>query len=261
MAVCVSSAVVNGYDADPALIIQDFLTNSQYGVGFPPASIAATTLLGGSGNSSYQSYCRAAGLALSPVLTDQESARSILARWLQLTNTAAVWSSGLLKFIPYGDASLTGTLYSGSRGAAVPGASSGTPGPELPFPAARARSIRISRRSMLSAMTIHVYDDGKDPVNVVRSDPYAAYNMQTVEISQRSNYYDATPITAFAIKMPSSFTGSALPRRSPHMRYAIRMSRRPPRSSFFSAGSISAISTSSSFPGNIACWSRWTLLH
>lgn len=46
----VSSAVVNGYDADPALIIQDFLTNSQYGVGFPPASIAATTLLGGSGD-------------------------------------------------------------------------------------------------------------------------------------------------------------------------------------------------------------------
>lgn len=38
--------VVNGADSDPALIIQDFLTNAQYGVLFPAASIDATTLLG-----------------------------------------------------------------------------------------------------------------------------------------------------------------------------------------------------------------------
>ena len=46
-------------------------------------------------------------MALSPALTDQEQASSILARWLQLTNTAAVWSGGLLKFIPYGDSATT----------------------------------------------------------------------------------------------------------------------------------------------------------
>ena len=40
--------VVNGLDSDPALIIQDFLTNAQYGVMFPAASIDATTLLSGS---------------------------------------------------------------------------------------------------------------------------------------------------------------------------------------------------------------------
>ena len=40
--------VVTGADSDPALIIQDFLTNAQYGVMFPAASIDATTLLSGS---------------------------------------------------------------------------------------------------------------------------------------------------------------------------------------------------------------------
>ncbi len=42
-----------------------------------------------------------------------------------------------------------------------------------------------------------IYDDGTDPVQVERSDPYAASNWQELEISQRSNFYDATPIIAF----------------------------------------------------------------
>src|ERR1700726_276204 len=102
-----NSALLNGFDADPALVVQDFLTNSQYGVGFPAASIDATTLLGLSG-SAYQAYCRSLFLAFSPALINQEAANSILARWLQLTNTAAVWSGGKLKFIPYGDTSAAG---------------------------------------------------------------------------------------------------------------------------------------------------------
>jgi hypothetical protein len=94
----------NGVDADPAKAVGDFLTNAQYGVGFPAGSIDATTLYGSGGDASYQTYCAAIGLALSPALNDQEQASSILARWLNLTNTAAVWSGGLLKLIPYGDA-------------------------------------------------------------------------------------------------------------------------------------------------------------
>ncbi|MGH6842831.1 MAG: phage tail protein, partial [Methylocella sp.] len=187
-----ASAGINANDADPALIIDDFLTNAQYGVLFPAASIDATTLLaspvsstvtisiaspavvtwtahglsngqavkfsttgalptglaaatvyfvvsaatntfqvaaaaGGSAintsgsqsgvhtaatvGSSYQAYCKASFLGLSPVLSNQESANSILSRWLQLTNSAAVWSGGKLKFIPYGDVPVTGNLY------------------------------------------------------------------------------------------------------------------------------------------------------
>jgi len=102
---------VNGIDADPALVINDFLTNPQYGLGFNPASIATSTLFGSGGDSSLQTYCRAMGIAFSPALTDQEQASSILQRWLQICNCAAVWSGGQLKFVPYGDSAIAaGTL-------------------------------------------------------------------------------------------------------------------------------------------------------
>jgi hypothetical protein len=94
---------INGIDADPAQVISDFLTNPQYGAGFSPASIDATTLYGSGGDASLQTYCKALGIAFSPALTDQEQGSSILSRWLQLLNCAAVWSGGMLKFIPYGD--------------------------------------------------------------------------------------------------------------------------------------------------------------
>ncbi len=96
---------VNGIDADPALVIQDFLTNAQYGCGFDPASIDAGSLF--TNPDSFQAYCRAMGYAFSPALTSQEQASSILTRWLQIFSTAAVWSGGVLKFIPYGDTAIS----------------------------------------------------------------------------------------------------------------------------------------------------------
>jgi hypothetical protein len=94
---------VNGIDADPAQVIYDFLTNAQYGAGFDPASINLVTLYGSSGDASLQTYCRAMGIAISPLLPSPEQGSSTLSRWLQLLNCAAVWSGGELKFIPYGD--------------------------------------------------------------------------------------------------------------------------------------------------------------
>jgi hypothetical protein len=96
----------NQIDADPAQVIYDFLTSAQYGCGFNPASINMTTLYGSGGDASLQSYCRAQGICFSPTLVSQEQAASILTRWLQICNTAAVWSQGELKFIPYGDATI-----------------------------------------------------------------------------------------------------------------------------------------------------------
>jgi hypothetical protein len=95
---------VNGVDADPALVIQDFLINAQYGAGFASASIDSGALF--TNANSLQAYCRAMGFAISPALVSQEQASSILTRWLQLRNCAAVWSGGLLKFIPYGDVAI-----------------------------------------------------------------------------------------------------------------------------------------------------------
>ena len=97
---------VNGTDADPAQLIYDFLTNAQYGAGFNPASINGPALFGSGGDGSLQTYCKSMGIALSPVLDSQEPANSILTRWLQLLNCAAVWSGGELKFIPYGDTAI-----------------------------------------------------------------------------------------------------------------------------------------------------------
>ncbi|WP_036256302.1 phage tail protein [Methylocapsa acidiphila] len=170
-----TSAVVNGLDADPALIVQDFLTNSQYGVGFPPESINASTLLGASGDASYQTYCRAAGLALSPTLVNQETANSILARWLLLTNAAVVWSGGELKFIPYGDLQITRQLQTGKLSTYTP---------------------QISPIYNLTDDDF-VATGENDPVQVSRSDPFTAKNWLALEIAEREAQYSPLPIEAW----------------------------------------------------------------
>src|SRR5262249_51654200 len=94
-------------DADCALVVQDFLTNAQYGAGFPTARLDLTTLLSSgaattTGDSAYQTYCRAMGWGISPFIQNQEAGTDILARWCQITNTAPVWTGYALKFIPWG---------------------------------------------------------------------------------------------------------------------------------------------------------------
>jgi hypothetical protein len=160
----------NEWDASPALVVQDFLTNAQYGVGFPAASINSATLLSSSGNASYQTYCQAIGLAISPVLSNQETANSVLTRWLQLTNAAAVWSGGELKVIPYGDSACSG------NGASY--------APNL------APIYNLTDDDF-------VHQDGKDPVEVVRSDPFTAKNWVSVEFLDRNNWYDSSIIQAW----------------------------------------------------------------
>src|SRR5204863_6110040 len=95
----------NGFDANPAAIASDFLTNPRYGAGFPPANLGDLSL--------YSSYCLALGLGLSPLLDTQQEAQQHLADFVKITNSAIVWSGGLLKIIPYGDSPVTenGTNY------------------------------------------------------------------------------------------------------------------------------------------------------
>ena len=241
------TAAINARDADPAFVVQDFLTNPQYGVGFPPASLNAATLFGPGGDASYQSYCKAAGLALSPALTDQETANSILARWLQLTNTAAIWSGGQLKFVPYGDTAVAATAVATTGVFTVPAvldgfghvaptqtvpvvpaarfvadggvsyaasgaalaAVTGVPAPgqyavsagTYTFSGADANApVAISyTASPVTAFTPNiapvygltdddfVHEDGQDPVQVARVDPYAVANVQRLECLDRAN--------------------------------------------------------------------------
>lgn len=90
----------NGKDANPADILLDFLTNPQYGMGLQASQVADLT--------SYRDYCAAAGLFLSPLLTDQNAASDTINRWGTLTNTAIFWSGGQLKAVPLGDRPLVG---------------------------------------------------------------------------------------------------------------------------------------------------------
>ena len=126
-----------------------------------------TTLFGSGGDASYQTYCRAVGLALSPALTDQERASSILGRWLQLTNTAAVWSGGLLRFIPYGDSSVSGN--------------------GITF------NPNVTPIYNLGDDDFKV-ENNEDPLQVSRSDPYEAYNVWRLEIAERGNAYNLTSV-------------------------------------------------------------------
>jgi len=181
---------VNGVDADPALVISDFLTNPQYGVGFPAASIDATALYANSGDSSYQTYCWTNGLAISPVLNMQESASSILTRWLQITNSTAVWSGGLLRIIPYGDGVVTGGSADTQK----------TWTPNL------VPVYDLTDEDFLDTA-------GEDPIKITRSDPYAAYNQQAIEIQARSDSYNTGPIVVFdqgAINRFGRRTGSTI---------------------------------------------------
>jgi hypothetical protein len=169
------TAFVNGYDSDPAEVIYDFLTSAQYGVGFPPESIDATTLFGVSGGSSYQAYCWAHGIGISPVLANRESANSTLKRWLQLTNSEAVWSGGKLKFIPYGDSVVEGEWVDHTPVSFSP-----------------------------NVMPIYDLSDDdfvggsdEDPVLVERKDEAAIFNVQQLEFSDRVTGYNSSTITVW----------------------------------------------------------------
>ncbi|MFH6786328.1 MULTISPECIES: phage tail protein [Methylobacterium] len=161
-------------DADPAAMLVDFLTNAQYGVGFPAAALDARTILGASGDGSYQTYCAALGLALSPVLADQETASSILTRWLLLTNAAPVWSGGLLKIVPYGDQPVTGGTMSGGT---------------VTFRPNVAPVYDLTDDDFLHA-------EDEDPVRLTRSDPHGILNLQRIECSDRGHAYAATTVEA-----------------------------------------------------------------
>ena len=166
----------NGIDADPARVIQDFLTDSSHGVpGFPSSALDTTTLLGTSGDSSVQSYCAALGLCFSPALLQQESASSVLTRWCQLLNLGTVWTGGKLRFIPYGDMSILGATVNWTA-------------PTTPQYALTTDHFGAKDGEVSGA-------DGS-PVVVDRADPLSLYNMQRLEVLNRDGVDVNTALVA-----------------------------------------------------------------
>lgn len=172
----------NGQDADPSHCIMEMLTNPQWGAGFPAGSIDLVSLgLGsfpagggvavehGREAGSLGAYCQALGLCFSPCLSSVESASAVLQRWLKLTNCAAVWSGSSLKFIPYGDAPVSAN--------------------GIGFVPAVTPIYDLTDDDFVGDATA-------DPVEVTRSDVADAKNVVRVEIADRANAYNLTPIEA-----------------------------------------------------------------
>ena len=86
-------------DADPRDVLNDLMTSQVYGVPNAPSL---------SGLTQYSNYCRAAGLLISPCYDTQVAAAQMVTELMQITNTGVYFSEGLLKLVPYGDATLTG---------------------------------------------------------------------------------------------------------------------------------------------------------
>lgn len=161
----------NAFDADCALVIQDFLTSPDYGVLVPATAIDFTSLLSTAdapttGDRAYQTYCRAMGWGMSPVLSDPEGADSILDRWTKITNTAVVWTGYTLKFIPqaYGVLTANGVTY------------------------------RPDVDPLYSLTDKDFISSGEDPVSVSRIDPTDCKNSMRFLINDRTNSYNSVPV-------------------------------------------------------------------
>lgn len=149
-------------DSFPPSILNDFLTNATYGTGFSGAQIGSLTAM--------SNYCAAAGLFASLAIDENKPAADYANEMCEVGNTALVWSDGKLKFIPYGDVSLTGHGHTYTPNT--------TPLYDL-------------------TDTDFLPQSGDlDPIQVSRTDPATAVNQVTVEYRDRNHDYNITTYTA-----------------------------------------------------------------
>jgi hypothetical protein len=165
---------INGVDADPALVMDDAFFNQQYGFRYPAGSVNLATIFSSAnatttGDASLQTYCKAQGIAFSPLLINVETAQSVVQRWIKLLNCAVVDSGGVLQFIPFGDQPITANGFT-----------------YLP--------------NMTPIFNLgdgdFQGDSSADPVQGQITDPSEAYNVERLTINDRTNAYNATPYEA-----------------------------------------------------------------
>ncbi len=155
-------------DADPSLVVTDLLTNPNGGAGFPAERLGDL--------STYQAYALAAGLWISPAYSEQTQASQILDDIATYTNSAFVWSSGLLTLVPYGDAALSanGYVY--------------TP-PSAPL-------YDLGDDDFLANGATGSAGSGDDPVLVTRKRASDALNDVKIEYLDRANQYNTSIVEA-----------------------------------------------------------------
>jgi hypothetical protein len=176
-------------EADPALCMNDLLTNAVYGAGFPSAFIdpgnfsSPNAQLPGIGDASWQTYCQAVGFGFSISLDNTESCASILQRWADLTNTAIVWTGLLLKFIPYGDLPV-----------------SDNPNYVVQNPLSIPLKYYVPNTIPLFSLTDDDFQQSTnpkdDPVVVTRKDIVDKYNTVRLSFRDRTNAYTSNVVEA-----------------------------------------------------------------
>ena len=168
-------------DADPALVVLDFLSNVVYGSGFPEALIDESTLLTSAdgfdiaiGDAALSTYCQAVGMAWSVALNNTEPANSILDRWMKNLVVAAVWTGAILKFIPYFDTP-SGTNPGWNSGAGI--------------------ALKYYTPNVIPLFDLTDDDfiqpqKGEDPVIMSRIDPADARNYYKINFRDRYNLFN-----------------------------------------------------------------------
>jgi len=171
----VSPILVGGtnYDANPVQCIQDILTNTVYGLGAGPtpfpAGILDTAGTWGSPaygartyNSTAWNWFAANSFFISHAIDQQDSAASLIGKYLEAGMCAAFFSEGLLKLVPYGDTSTAGN-----------------------------GCTWVAPQDYVVALddTCFIAKDGADPVQIEIADPADAFNTVQVQWKNRENQY------------------------------------------------------------------------
>lgn len=107
----------SAYDAHPADVLADLLTNAEYGAGWSPtrldgyvSALSDAWSLGASGTAadSWRRYCDACGFYVSMVISQTKPLSDYVSELMTATNSMAIWSNGRLKVVPLGDQAVTG---------------------------------------------------------------------------------------------------------------------------------------------------------
>ena len=163
-------------DCSPVQCILQMLTNSVWGLGTGNVPFPVSALDNGVGgtwghpgagqtitDSTATAWFAANSFFISPVIDRQDTAASLMGKWLEAGQCAAFMSEGLLKLVPYGDTTTAG------NGAVWVAPSA--------FACALDDTCFISR------------DKGKDPVSISSSPWTDAYNTVQVSWRNRGNQY------------------------------------------------------------------------
>jgi len=162
--------VTLGGDAEPYNVVNGYCTDANYGCGFN--YLASLT-----GANSFQQYCKALGLTISPIETSQRPAKDFLADILKITNSEWVWSAaGVAKIIPRADVAVSGNGASFTPGNGAGGAIT-TP------------IYTISDSGFVAA-------PDEDPVVLVAKPSSDLFNVIRAEFLDRSNSYNTAPAEA-----------------------------------------------------------------